>query len=531
MCAFHSINIYMEATSSVKKYWWWIAIIGFIIISRIPSFFTSFVNIDENEYAIAAGKILAGGLPYRDFLIYQPPIIYYFYALAFWLFGHNALWGVHVLLMAVVAAGSAFICLAARDILKSEKAGLLAAAYYAVLSFTFLPQDMLAANCEILAVVPIVAAVWMFTLAERRGSLYVAAGFFAGVAFLTKYQCGIILAPIIFTTIFVRKRFSPLFSVVLGFALPLLIVYFALSLAGARDATNEALNYIFRYAKGPPQNDPLYITIKFAMRTGIFVLGGLGVWYLAIRGMFERLPHKFFLVIWLLSSFVPVITGGRIYFHYYFVVIPAVCVVAAASLTLFNLNKYLKWGFILVGVIPVIGFLIYDSYKPFRNPTIKDDWQYAVKYLQENGRAGDSLFIWGYCPQIYVESDLEVATRFTTADYLTGRTPATAGLEYDPLSPNPPSSWQKVLNDFRDPDGVVVFDTSNNVFPKAWDYLKEDFAKKLPTYIVDTAPSNYRRYGRYPIEKYPYLSETIEREYYLSSDIKGFRIYKLKLGN
>lgn len=531
------MNIYMEGEIPVKRYWWWVAIIGFVVISRIPSFFTTFVNIDENEYAIAAGKILAGGLPYKDFLIYQPPVIYYFYALAFWLFGNNALWGVHVLLIAFVATSAVFIYFAARDVARSERAGpapdgaragLLAAFYYVVLSFTFLPQDMLAANCEILAVLPIVASVWLYVLAEDKGWLYIASGLFAGIAFLTKYQCGIILAPIIFSIIFSRRKFKPLLMVAAGFVFSLLVVYYLLVLAGAGEATNEALNYIFRYAKGPPQNEPLYIAIKFAMRTGLFVLGGLGIWYLAVRGMFERLPHRFFLMVWLLSSFVPVVTGGRIYFHYYFVVIPAVCVIAAVGLTRFGLNKYLKWGFVLFGIIPVIGFLIYDSHKPFRRQTVKDDWQYAVKYLRENGREGESLFIWGYCPQIYVGSGLPAATRFTTADYLTGRTPATAGLEYDPLSKNPPSSWQKVLNDFRDPAGVVIFDTSDNIFPKAWDYLKEDFARRLPTYIVDTAPSNYRRYGRYPIERYPFLSETMAQKYYLLSDIKGYKIYKVK---
>ena len=104
----------------------------------------------------------------------------------------------------------------------------------------------------------------------------------------------------------------------------------------------------------------------------------------------------------------------------------------------------------------------------------------------------------------------------------------TAGLEYDPNGPNIPSPFEKFKNDFVDPPGVVFFDTSGNAFPKAWVYLKEDFERGLPTYIIDSAKSNYRRYTRYPIKNYPYLANIIAENYELTNSINGFDIYRLK---
>ena len=77
-------------------------------------------------------------------------------------------------------------------------------------------------------------------------------------------------------------------------------------------------------------------------------------------------------------------------------------------------------------------------------------------------------------------------------------------------------------------DIVVEYDTSDNIFPPAWDILREHFEKKLPNYIVDTAPSNYRRYGRYPMSRYPYLQNIVQTHYVLFAQLRGFDIYLLR---
>lgn len=156
------------------------------------------------------------------------------------------------------------------------------------------------------------------------------------------------------------------------------------------------------------------------------------------------------------------------------------------------------------------------------------DWEPVAAYLAQQHPPEATLFVWGYCPQLYTGSHLRPATRFMTADYLTGRMPKSAGLEYDPATSHPPSSWRKFLNDFRDTPDVVFYDTSADIFPRAWEYLRADVARRPPDIIVDTVPSNYRRYGRYPIENFPFLQSTIARSYTKAASFNGYDIYVRK---
>lgn len=513
-----------------KRYWWWAIIILSVVLLRLPSFATPFLNIDENEYAIAGLKILEGGLPYRDFLIYQPPVIYYFYALSFWFFGAMSFAGVHAMLILWVMASAWMVYKVAKEMFGSEMSGLYSALFYALVSAAFIPQDMLAANCEIIAVLPTLIAIWLYIKGERTGNLCLlfVSGIFIGVTALTKYQCGIVLLPLLIVLLFVHRRFFQSFVFLAGFAASIALTAFLLWKAGVWQETLDGWEYITKYAKGPPQSELLYVAIKFAVRTALIALAGLGVWYMAIRGAVVNIESRALLVLWFIFGFLPVVVGGRMYFHYYFVVLPPLCILAGAYLVEHGMKKWLKVVFIAWGLICVTGFFIYNTWKPHSRPTVKEDWKFAVSYLVEHSSSSDSLFVWGNSPQIYSMSGLNPATRFTTADYLTGKTPATAGMEYDPLTSNPPSSWQKVKNDFIDPPGIVIFDTSKNVFPKAWDYLREDLTKGLPTFIVDTAPSNYRRYGRYPVENYPFLAKILSDNYRLEADVKGYRIFKLR---
>ncbi len=518
----------MDNASPVKKRYIWLALIFLTAaLLRLPSLLTTFVNIDENEYSIAALKILNGGLPYKDFLIYQPPLVYYFYALSFKLFGIYNFIGVHILLIALVTVTVYFIYLAAKEAFSSDRAGLLAAIFYAGASVIFLPQDMLAANCEILSVLPLSIGAWFYFVAERRlkDSPLFLAGMFAGIAALTKYQCGIVIVPM-FLALLLRKKPIAAIYLIFGFLFPVAVAVFLFWRAGAWNEAFDLWLYITRYAKGPPQGDALYVLIKFAIRTLFMAIAASGVWFFGFKGAAQNTFKRPFLILWLLFSFVPVIVGGRMYFHYYFVVLLPLCVLAAGSIVEKGISVPMKWIFLTMGLCATVATFTYAAYKPFQVPTVREDWKYVVDYFHDNAAPNDSLFIWGYCPQIYVLSGLRPVTRFTTADYLTGKTPATAGMEYDPNTPNPPSSWQKVLNDFRDPPGIVIFDTKANVFPKAWGYLKEDFARELPTYIIDTAPSNYRRYARYPVDNYPFLKETLDKNYKFVVDVKGYRIYK-----
>lgn len=521
----------MQDLEKVKRYHlYWFLIFLFIVLVRLVSFRSGYANIDENEYAIAASKILAGGIPYKDFLIYQPPVVYYFYTLVFGLFGSENFLGVHFFLLIVVLLSSYVIGSCAKILFSSENAALLAGLFYAVTSFAFIPHDMLAANCEILAVLPISLAAYFYLNYEKNGRLkdLFFAGLFVGISAMIKYQCGVILLPIVIILLFKRREIVSTLLVLGGMAIPIAVVISYLCFAGAWEETKDAWLYILKYAKGPVQCDLCYIVLKFIARTVLIATSGFFVWQFAIRWLKGSLKFSPFLFVWFILSFIPVVMGGRIYFHYYFVVLPPLCLLAVGGALKLRTSSLLVILMAIVQFGLVTGWLIFDSYRYVTVKGPKNDWTFTAEYLRENTAKNETLFIWGYAPQIYVSSGLAPSTRFTTADYLTGRSPMTAGLEYDPNGTHIPSCFEKVMNDFKDPDGVVVFDTSDNIFPKAWEYLRVDFEKGLPTYIVDTSGANYRRYGRYPISNYPYLQETLDKNYSLIKEIKGYRIYRLK---
>ena len=223
------------------------------------------------------------------------------------------------------------------------------------------------------------------------------------------------------------------------------------------------------------------------------------------------------------------------YFHYYLIIYPPLALLAGEQVVFFlerlkNLpfekGMWRLTLFILMLSIPVTGFTAYATYKPFRPKSKRDEWIYVVDYIRDRTKKTDPVFVWGYCPQIYTASNRPMASRFTTSDYLTGRTPKTAGLEYDPKTPNPPSVWKKLIGDFTTPSVVIDYDTSENIFPGSWDLLMEDFKKSSPELIVDTSPSNYRMYGRYPMSKFPLLSDWVKKNYRFEASIRGMDIYR-----
>ena len=71
-------------------------------------------------------------------------------------------------------------------------------------------------------------------------------------------------------------------------------------------------------------------------------------------------------------------------------------------------------------------------------------------------------------------------------------------------------------------------ETSDQITPGSWEMLRDDLSRTNPKFIIDTSPSDYLKYGKYPVKKYPYMKELLEREYYLETTISSMDIYRLK---
>ena len=62
--------------------------------------------------------------------------------------------------------------------------------------------------------------------------------------------------------------------------------------------------------------------------------------------------------------------------------------------------------------------------------------------------------------------------------------------------------------------------------PEHWDLLMRDLERHGATFIVDTAPANIYRWGKYPMERYPRLNGYVARGFTRVADVDGIRIYR-----
>ena len=65
------------------------------------------------------------------------------------------------------------------------------------------------------------------------------------------------------------------------------------------------------------------------------------------------------------------------------------------------------------------------------------------------------------------------------------------------------------------------------IVPEHWDWLMSDLERNRVALIVDTAPANLFRWGRYPVVRYPRLQQYLDRYFELAGDVlTGVRIYR-----
>lgn len=163
-------------------------------------------------------------------------------------------------------------------------------------------------------------------------------------------------------------------------------------------------------------------------------------------------------------------------------------------------------------LIPVIKYqkINYDRFILHRdNPQLSYDKFEAnfipvADYIRERTTPDDYIFVWGFCPQIYVLAHRRPASRFIFCNFLTGRM-TESHRHFDPN-----------------------LETSDWVTPGSWELLLDDLHTRRPQFIIDTSPSNYLRYAKYPIGKYKHLQKFLEMNYRLEKEISSMRVYRLK---
>ncbi len=264
-------------------------------------------------------------------------------------------------------------------------------------------------------------------------------------------------------------------------------------------------------------------------KTGTIMLSQGLVWYLALQAICVRSspsldgreleggwpqdhPHpnplpsreRGLLITFFLGMALTIIVGWRFSHHYYLQIFPAVALLAGEMMAqreksgknIWPLSK--TWVLICL-LVPFFGFTAEAYYRwardaeGFPRPAIR----HMGLWLRDHKQAHQSLFIWGYYPEIYFYSGLKNASRFVEIHFLTGQI-------RDSIQHGGLTSSEKIL----------------------WQWLWEDLNKKQPDWILDN--TSFPVSGRFlhPLSYYPELESFVEKNYVEVNPIEGMRIYR-----
>jgi hypothetical protein len=132
--------------------------------------------------------------------------------------------------------------------------------------------------------------------------------------------------------------------------------------------------------------------------------------------------HRWRWIGWLALSIVGLSAGLRFFPRYYFQVLPVVVLMAARGFTLVAPRRREIVALLLL--IPLTRFapsyLAAATDSTWRDIAMDNQSHAAASFVRERARPGDTLFVWGYRPEIYVYSRLPAATMWLDSQPLTG---------------------------------------------------------------------------------------------------------------
>ncbi|HYP28939.1 MAG TPA: glycosyltransferase family 39 protein [Blastocatellia bacterium] len=486
-----------------------VALVSISFLLRI--FYSGHLFQDDGLWFTAAEEVLRGKALYREIYFDKPPALPLLYAALFKLFGaHIIVIRLFTILYAVAVSAVLYLF---GSHLYGRRAGVIAAVMFVVFSTTFTTGHMQGLNTDFLMALPYTAGAYLMALSvaggralRRRAGLAAAGGALAGLAFQVNPKGAfdlVFFALILLFVIFTRARNRAeaasgpgagllLYAcAVLGFvaaAIPFMI-YLVMnhSLADYRayvwdwgalyasyyPATKMARTALAQTLQYFALNNTLLITLAFVLVATVRRRAGSRParnTETATGAGFESQSFRRSNVIalaWLLASYAALATGGRFFGHYFFQIIPALCLTGASGMI--GMERWLAardlgtrpWltrrralAFLAIGfAFTLVRFhgrtvaLASDLLRQRKSESVAS-WFHerlnreekmaaaavreysgdiellgpeALRAAGASGGAPESyLFVWGYRPEIYYWSGLLPASRFLSSQPLTG---------------------------------------------------------------------------------------------------------------
>lgn len=357
---------------------------------------------EEGLPLAVAMQMKHGAVLYRDVWFDKPPLVPAFYLL----WGASAGPALRVAGALYCWLACLLACAAARR-LWSAREGRLAAALLAFFLTFDTHSAVVPLAADLLLLVPHLAAIY-FAWSHRPfwSGVAVGIGFLVNVkAALVLVICGVFLLSI-----------EQLLLLLAGFACVNAAAFAALFAAGALPAyVDQVWRWPAQYASSPIVANPI---ANGAMRS----LNWLGFHAALVIGsaIFLWRERRWQFAFWILLASIGVALGWRFFPRYYFILLPALVLMAARTFAVTRPRALLGLA-ALTMLIPLVRFAPrYVSLSGWSDLALdrngRDVAQRIAALLPQKG----TLYVWGYRPEIFVYTGFRPATRFLDSQAMTG---------------------------------------------------------------------------------------------------------------
>ena len=420
---------------------------------------------DEDYHLAAAIQTLHGKLLYRDLWYDKPPLAAWVYAAMGGLAGWPLRLFDAVYVLAVCVATGRF----ARD-LWGRRAAMLAAGLMAFFLNFDLASAVIPIASDLFMLLPHIVAVHCAWKGKP-----LAAGLWCGVAFLFHTKGVFVLA----ACALLGWRSLPL--LLLGFAIPNVAVLAGLAAGGALPPYfRQVWEWSAAYARSSPELHPvengLRRTADWLGFHAALAVGAAAFWWA------DRKRENLWRSGWRVGAYAGAAVGARFFPRYFLQLLPPMVFCAAASFTPGLRGRVTAVAIGVALLIPLVRFgpryvtlardLLAGREHRWADVTLDQDSQAAAALVNQRERPGDTLFVWGYRPGIFVYTRLPAASRFWDSQPLTG-VPADRHLR-----------------------------EARNVIPEMAAHNRSEFAASLPTFVVDSLSLSNPRLA---VDGYPEL--------------------------
>jgi hypothetical protein len=519
-------------------------LLGLGLLLRLPTFARPLLSDDEAIYGATADAMRRGAVLYRDAVDHKPPAIYFLYEAGFALFGAFQTMGAHLfVVLAVLGTGVVLHALGRGSQGEAARAGLVAAGAFLIFSTTWHDYDGLAANCELFLLLPQGLAAWLLLRGSideplRRASLrHLLVGVLVGLSALCKYQ-GVTFLAASFTWLIAAAVLAPgglgarAGRVVLAAALQglgaLLPALGFLALAAAWGSLPDTIGWFrfnFSYIGAGLTGAEAFargvrrLSLVGGMALPVYVGGAAGA-VAVLRGLLRwrrpppptslpptavPSPREPFLLAWLLSAAIAVSAGGRFFGHYFHLLLPPLCLLAApVLLRAWDKGRPARVLLVVATATPALLFLLLaTALRPLaaRLDHVEPPYEPVAARIAALSAPEERMFVWGNSPQLYLLARRSMGTRFSFCNYMTGESPGT-GTE------------------------TGARDAEANSFGPAWTMLFDDLEQRRPALFVDTAAAGWDGYEKFPVGRYPRLLAYLRTHYRPVEVVSGVAIYR-----